>query len=219
MKFAKIDFINLLPFTVFIKKNIGSTQHQQIINYHKSYPSKINKKFKQRRIDAAFISSIKSKHENCSDLGIVADGEVLSVLALSGEYEKDHQSDTSNILAKVLDIKGQVIIGDKALYHYHNVPSKDFIDLAETWKKRYGLPFVFARLCFNGNQKALCRLAKRFSNEKIFIPQYILKQYVQRSGLTAEQIKEYLKKINYKLGYKEKRALKLFFKLIKEKRL
>jgi len=219
MLFAKIDFINLLPFTVFIKKNIRSLHHQQIINYHKSYPSKINKRFKKRKIDAAFISSIKSKNEKCTDLGIVADGEVLSVLALQGEYQKDFQSDTSNVLAKVLDIKGKVLIGDKALLYYHNDPSKDFIDLAKAWKERYGLPFVFARLCYNGNQKHLCMLAKKFAKEKVFIPQYILKQYVQNSGLSAEQIREYLKKIKYQLGYKEKRALKLFFKLISQKGL
>lgn len=219
MIFAKIDFINLLPFTVFLKKNIGSSQLQQIVNYHKSYPSKINKRFKKRKIDAAFISSIKSKNEKCTDLGIIADGEVLSVLALQGEYEEDYQSDTSNILAKVLEIDGKVLIGDKALLYYHNDSSKEFIDLAQAWKEKYNLPFVFARLCFNGNQKHLCKLAKRFSSEKIFIPQYILKKYVKRSGLSAVQIQEYLTKIKYNMGYKEKRALKLFFKRIKEKGL
>jgi chorismate dehydratase len=219
MIFAKIDFINLLPFTVFLKKNIGSSQLQQIVNYHKSYPSNINKKFKKREIDAAFISSIKSKNEKCTDLGIIADGEVLSVLALQGEYEKDYQSDTSNVLAQVLGIKGKVLIGDKALLYYHNDSSKEFIDLAQAWKEKYKLPFVFARLCFNGNQKHLCKLAKKFSNEKIFIPQYILKKYVQRSGLSASQIKEYLTKIKYNMGYKEKLALKLFFKLLKQKGL
>lgn len=219
MIFAKIDFINLLPFTVFLKKNIGSSQLQHIVNYHKSYPSNINKKFKKRKIDAAFISSIKSKSEKCTDLGIIADGEVLSVLALQGEYEKDYQSDTSNILAKVLGIDGKVLIGDKALLYYHNDSSKEFIDLAQAWKEKYNLPFVFARLCFNGNQKHLCKLAKRFSCSKVFIPQYVLKKYVKRSGLSAVQIQEYLTKIKYNMGYKEKRALKLFFKRIKEKGL
>ncbi len=49
MIFAKIDFINLLPFYVFIKKNIKSSQVKQIIGYKKSYPSKINKKFKKEK--------------------------------------------------------------------------------------------------------------------------------------------------------------------------
>ncbi len=55
MKFAKIDFINLLPFHIFIKKNIKSAQLKSIIEYKKSYPSNINNKFKKRKVDIAFI--------------------------------------------------------------------------------------------------------------------------------------------------------------------
>jgi len=70
MIFGKIDFINLLPFYVFIKKNISSSQMKQIINYKKSYPSAINKKFAKRKIDAAFISSIASQKAKSLDIGI-----------------------------------------------------------------------------------------------------------------------------------------------------
>jgi chorismate dehydratase len=213
MIFAKIDFINLLPFYIFIKKNIRSSQIKQIINYKKSYPSKINQKFKQKQIDAAFISSIASKRCRCLDLGIVARNEVLSVLSLKGSYEKDYQSDTSNALAKILDIEGKVLIGDKALYHYHNSKNQEFIDLAKAWKERYNLPFVFARLCFNDQEKYLDKLAKKFVKTKVKIPQYILKQYSKRSGLSHKQIEQYLTKITYKISHKEKQSLKLFFKL------
>ena len=212
MIFAKIDFINLLPFYIFIKKNIKSTQIKQIINYKKSYPSLINKKFKSRTIDAAFISSIKSKRCRCLDLGIVAKKEVLSVLSLKGNYKKDTQSDTSNALAKVLGIDGEVLIGDKALYHYHNSQDKDFIDLAKIWYEKYNLPFVFARLCFNDHHQYLDNLATKFLTSNIKIPQYILKQYSCKTGITNQQIKEYLSKISYNIGYKEKQSLKLFFK-------
>jgi len=212
MIFAKIDFINLLPFYIFIKKNIKSTQQKQIINYKKSYPSAINKKFKKRQIDAAFISSIASKKCKCLDLGIVAQNEVLSVLVLNGIDKKDYQSDTSNALAKVLDTHGKVLIGDKALYHYHNTQDKDFIDLAKKWKEKYNLPFVFAQLCFNKEEKYLKNLAKQFLNTNVKIPQYILNQYSKRTKLTNKQIKEYLTKISYEISYKEKRSLKLFFK-------
>ena len=217
MIFAKIDFINLLPFYVFIKKNIQSSQTKQIINYKKSYPSAINKLFAKRKIDSAFISSIASRNANALDIGIVAQKEVLSVLALKGKYEKDYQSDTSNALAKVLGVEGKIIIGDKALQHYHNSLDKDFIDLAQQWKEKYNLPFVFARLCYNKNEKILKKVSNNFLNTKVKIPQYILKQYIERSGLNANQINEYLSKISYNIGYKEKKSLKLFFKLTKEK--
>ncbi|MEA2017558.1 MAG: MqnA/MqnD/SBP family protein [Campylobacterota bacterium] len=216
MIFAKIDFINLLPFYIFIKKNIKSTQQKQIINYKKSYPSAINKRFKKREIDAAFISSIASKRCKCLDLGIVAQNEVLSVLVLNGIDQNDYQSDTSNALAKVLDTHGQVIIGDKALYHYHTTQNKDFIDLAQLWKEKYNLPFVFARLCFNKEEKYLKKLSKQFLNTNVKIPQYILNQYSKRTNLTNKQIKEYLTKISYKISYKEKQSLKLFFQLVKK---
>jgi len=85
MIFAKIDFINLLPFYTFIKKNIKSSQIKAIITYKKSYPSAINKQFKKRKIDAAFISSVISKKCKCLDIGIVAQKEVLSVLSLKGD--------------------------------------------------------------------------------------------------------------------------------------
>ena len=213
MIFAKIDFINLLPFYIFIKKNIKSTQIKQIIEYKKSYPSKINKKFKNRDIDAAFISSIKSKNCNCLNIGIVAQKEVLSVLSIKGEYKKDSQSDSSNMLAKVLKVEGEVIIGDKALHYFHNSKNQDFQDLAKLWYEKYNLPFVFARLCFNTHKKYLSKLSKKFLKQKIKIPYYILQKYSKQTDISPKQIKNYLTKISYNISYKEKKSLKLFFRL------
>ena len=216
MIFAKIDFINLLPLHVFIKKNLSSTQRKQIIEYKKSYPSAINKKFKQRKVDAAVISSIASRRvKKTLDLGIVAKGAVDSVLVRPGSYKKDFQSDTSNALAKVLGIDGEVIIGDKALYEFHN-SNEEFIDLAKEWEKKYNLPFVFARLCVNKHEKYLEKLSNDFLKTKVFIPQYILEKYSKRSGLSKKEIKDYLTKIHYNIGQKEKKSLKLFLKLSKD---
>lgn len=215
MIFAKIDFVNLLPFHIFLKKNL-STQAKQIVEYHKSYPASINKRFKKRKVDAAVISSIASKRaKKCLDLGIVANGAVDSVLVIFGSYKKDFQSETSNALAKVLKIDGEVIIGDKALYRFYN-SDEEFIDLAAKWKEKYNLPFVFARLCVNKHEKIFEKLAKDFLQTKIHIPQYILEQYAKRSGISKSQILNYLTKINYNLGKKEKKSLRLFLRLTKE---
>ncbi len=219
MIFAKIDFINLLPFHIFIKKNINSCQLKASIEYKKSYPSAINKKFKKRVVDSAFISSIASRNEKSLDFGIVAKDEVLSVLLISGIQQDDYQSDTSNALAKVLNLKGKVIIGDKALNFYHENKDLTKIDLAKQWKEKYNLPFVFAVLCFNANKKALDKLTKNFNKKHIKIPQYILEKYSIRSNISKKHILEYLEKIHYKLEIKEKRSLKLFLKLTKEKGL
>ena len=219
MIFAKIDFINLLPFHIFIKKNIKSTQQKSIIEYKKSYPSFINNKFKKRKVDSAFISSIASRNEKYLDFGIVAQDEVLSVLLIPGIQESDFQSQTSNALALILDLEGKVIIGDKALKFYHENPNIIKIDLAKEWKKKYNLPFVFAVLCFNSNKKALKKITKNFNKQNIKIPQYILEQYSKRSGVSKNNILQYLKKIDYNLGFKEKRSLKLFLNLTKNKGL
>ena len=217
MIFGKIDYINLLPFNVYIKKNIKSTQVKSIINYKKSYPADINKKYRKKQIDSAFISSIASRNQKALDLGIIAKVPVTSVLVIKGENAKDIESETSNALARVLGIKGQVIIGDKALKYYHSKPCKDdYVDLAQVWQEKYNLPFVFARLCYNDESKYLKKVTKRFNKRHIKIPRYILSQYAKRSGISEKNILEYLKVIDYEIGTKEKRALKLFLKLTKD---
>ncbi|NVJ54500.1 MAG: hypothetical protein HWD90_12470 [Campylobacteraceae bacterium] len=215
MLFAKIDFINLLPFHVYIKKNIKSNQVKAIIEYKKSYPSVINKKFKKRKVDSAFISSIASRGEKRLDFGIIARGDVQSVILIPGEEKEDYQSETSNALAKVLNLKGKVLIGDKALKYFHDSEDKNFIDLALAWQDKYNLPFVFATLCFNKNERYLKKVTKRFNKRKIYIPQYILESYSKRSGISKKAIIEYLKKIDYDIGIKEKRAIKKFLQLTK----
>ena len=219
MIFAKIDFINLLPVHIFIKKNIQSSQLKSIIEYKKSYPAYINHKFKTRKVDSAFISSIASRNEKYLDFGIVAKNDVISVLLVPGEPEADFQSQTSNALAKVLELEGKVIIGDKALKFYHENKHIEKIDLARYWKDKYNLPFVFAVLCYNSNKRALEKLTKNFNKNHIKIPQYILEHYSKRSGVSKNNIILYLKKIDYNLGLKEKRSLKLFLKLTKQKGL
>jgi chorismate dehydratase len=202
-----------------------STQMKSIIEYKKSYPSLINKKFKTRKVDSAFISSIASRNEKQLNLGIVAKKEVLSVLLIPGIDEKDFQSETSNALAKVLGLSGKVLIGDKALKFYHSNKNKDenenkdFIDLAQCWNNKYNLPFVFAVLSYCSNKSTLEKLIKNFNKNHIKIPRYILNQYSQRTGISNKNILSYLKKIDYNIGIKEKRSLKLFLKLSKEKGL
>ena len=193
-----IDYLNLLPFYQFLKK--------KNIKIKKGVPSEINKLFEKRKIDAAFISSIKSKNKKCFDIGIVANKEVKSVLLCPGSGE-DKDSATSNILAKQLNLKGKVVIGDKAF------KEKNCIDLANEWYKRYKLPFVFARFCVNKNQKKYEKLVKEFLKTKQKIPYLTLKKYADNIGVSYKEAKEYLDKIiYYKIGWREKKALNKFLK-------
>ncbi len=213
MFFGKIDYINLLPFHLFLKKSNLQNSYKKSIEYKKGVPSEINEKFKKRRVNAAFISSIESQRRGIKKLplGIVAKKSVKSVILKKGILKNDPDSATSNRLAKVLNLKGEVLIGDKALRAFILNPS-DYTDLATEWNKRYALPFVFAALCINKNFKKYERLARSFKKENIKIPQYILQKYEIERGVKKSEIKEYLKLISYKINKKEQKGLKLFLK-------
>jgi len=217
MKFGRIDYLNLLPFFVFIKKNIKSSRVKHSIDYKKSYPSNINQKFIKGEVNGAFISSILSdkKKFNCQDLGIIAKKKVLSVLVDKSQKGDDIESATSNILAKVLKIDGKIIIGDKALKLYLQNPTK-YIDLAKEWQNRTNLPFVFARLCFNKRLPEFRKITDRFIKNRIKIPYYLLEIYSKNRQIAKKDILEYLKLISYKLDNKSKKSLKLFLKKAKE---
>ena len=204
---GQIDYINLLPFHIFLKKH-------QYYTTKKSYPAKINKMFDKKIIEAAFISSIKSKQKNCLNAGIIANKKVLSVLICNGEQKDDIESNTSNILAKILNQKGEVLIGDKALKKYYQ--PNNCKDLASLWYQKYKLPFVFATFCVNKNKKRYQKLINKFLKEKIYIPNYILNKYSKKTGISKKHIKEYLELIQYNIGPKEKKSLKKFLKLAKK---
>ena len=197
-----IDYLNLLPFYQFLKK--------KNIKFKKSYPAEINEWFENKKIDAAFISSIKAKNKKCFPVGIAAKKEVKSVLLCKGEGE-DIESATSNVLAKILQKKGKVVIGDKAFRE------KNCEDLAKLWYEKYELPFVFALFCVNKDYKKYERLINEFLKQKQKIPYSVLKKYSQKLGISTKEAKEYLDKIiYYKLGWREKKALKLFWRKARE---
>jgi len=208
MLFGSISYLNLLPFQLFLKRYLPDNASKMSFRYNRAVPSQINKALKRRHINAAFISSIESKKCKCTDLGIIANKKVYSVLLLEGEEAKDPASATSNRLAQVLELKGKVLIGDAALKYY--LEGGKGIDMAEAWYEKTGLPFVFARLCYNRHGKAMQKLAKTFANTKVKIPQYVLKNEAKKRGITAKQLTWYLEQIYYTMGHKEKRSLKKF---------
>jgi len=210
MLFGSISYLNLLPFQIFLNRYIRNNAAKMSFRYKRAVPSQINKALKRREVNAAFISSITSKKCKCTDLGIIAHKRVYSVLLLEGENESDPASATSNQLARILELEGRVLIGDEALKYYLN--GGKGIDLAEVWYEKTGLPFVFARLCYNRHDEAIQKLAKAFGKTKTKIPQYILKREAKKRGITPKQLTWYLKHIHYKIDYKAKKSLKLFLK-------
>jgi chorismate dehydratase len=207
--FGSISYLNLLPFQLFLKQTLP-TQTQQALYYRRDVPSQINQAFHKRQVNAAFISSVTSARCRCTDLGIIANGAVRSVFVLQGDQEIDTDSASSNVLAHILGLQGKVLIGDKALRYY--LAGGEGIDLAQRWKEETGLPFVFARLCYNGYDERIKDLAMKFTKQKVRIPQYILKREAKAKGITPQELSWYLEHIHYKMDYKAKKSLKLFLK-------
>ena len=211
MRFGRIEYLNLLPFHVFMKRYLRSSQAQMMLRHGANVPSAINRAYRTGKVDAAFISSIRARRERNLGLGIVADGEVQSVLLIPSEKPAaDTASETSNVLAAVLGLKGRVIIGDPALRAFHD--GIEAIDLAAAWKVRYGLPFVFALLCYRGDAKQMRRLGRAFERYPKKIPLYLLQKASQRSGVSPEDIKDYLTHIHYKVDHRARRSVELFWR-------
>ena len=214
MVFGKIEYLNLLPFHIFMKRFTKSNQQAMSMEYKKGVPADVNAKFLSRRVDAAFISSIHAKNYLHVELGIIAKKEVLSVLVIpNDENTNDAESATSNVLANVLGIKGEVLIGDKALKYY--LSSALHVDLAKEWNTRYNSPFVFALLCYHNQAKLYNKIQKNFLKQKIKIPQYILNQASLRTKISKKDILMYLKYISYDLDKKAKLGLKKFYNKVR----
>ena len=212
MVFGKIEYLNLLPFHVFMKRFTKSSQQKMSMHYKRGVPSEINKKFTSKRVDAAFISSIGAQGYKQVGLGIIAKKEVLSVIVVPSKYDElDEESASSNILASILNIQGKVLIGDKALEYSLN--SDKYIDLAGEWYKKFGLPFVFAILCYHKETKIFHKVQKNFLKQNIKIPQYILEKASERTGIKKQEILSYLNYISYDLDAKAKLGLKKFYTL------
>lgn len=213
MLFGKIDYLNLLPFHVFLKKSTLQGPYKQFIEHNKGVPSELCKRLYKGQIDAAIISSVESRRKKYKklDFGIVSKNKVLSVLVQKNTPKAtDPASMTSNMLSKILKINGQIIIGDNALRKYLNLGAPKFYDLGEIWHKKHNLPFVFARFCYTKNGDFYKKIVSKFLKTNVKIPQYILQNYSKSREISPKNIKWYLKYITYKINKKEKMALKIF---------
>ncbi len=215
MVFGKIEYLNLLPFHVFMKRFTKSSQQSMSMHYKRGVPAQINKKFISRSVDAAFISSISAKKYSHVGLGIVAKKDVRSVIVIPSKKDKtDAESASSNVLARILDIKGEVLIGDKALRYY--LSGEPHVDLASEWNRQYRSSFVFALLCYHKDKKVYQKIEREFLKRRVKIPRYILAQASKRTSVKEADILEYLESISYSLDAKAKLGLKKFYTLAKD---
>ncbi len=198
-----------------MKRFTKHSQQKLAMEYKKNVPAKVNKDFLHKKVDAAFISSIKAQKSRHVNLGIIADKKVLSVLVIPDENSKsDIESASSNVLANILKLQGKVLIGDKALKYA--LKNDNYIDLAQEWYKKYRLPFVFALLCYHKDTKLYKKIEREFLKREYKVPQYLLKKAAQRTGVETKEILEYLDLISYKVDYRAQKSLKQFYKEAKK---
>ena len=210
MLFGSIQYLNLLPFQLFLKRALPHNGAKMAFRYKRAVPSQINASLRRGEVNAAFISSVHAPRFACTDLGIVARGAVYSVFVLPEAEGDDPASETSNRLAKVLGFHGRVLIGDAALKHY--LDGGEGIDLAAEWYACTGLPFTFARLCYNRYGTIIKKLAHDFTRHRTRIPQYVLKKEAAKRGITPKQLLWYLEKIHYEMDWEAKRGLRKFLR-------
>ncbi|OBV28743.1 hypothetical protein BKN38_09185 [Helicobacter sp. CLO-3] len=106
MRFGKIQYLNLLPFDVFLKSYPAPSRFKSAAFARKSYPSKLNQSFFFRRIDAGFISTIAgyraSLNHRATKSGIIAKGDVWSVIVIPHDDDKANaeKKDSPNLSKK-----------------------------------------------------------------------------------------------------------------------
>lgn len=162
MRFGKIDYLNLLPFEVFMKQYPKTAQTRAFYSAFKSYPAKLNRQFLFGKIDAGFISSIMASRNfkgrsnpqiKALSAGIIAKKRIDSVIVLHGENKNDYQSASSNALARVLGVNGRVLIGDRALKEVLKIRKNYQKDSIESSSKKHEQHEISANLIESKNKK------------------------------------------------------------------
>lgn len=91
--------------------------------------------------------------------------------------------------------------------------------MAERWVQREGVPFVFAKFCYNRHGEFYTRIARKFVSQKVFIPRYLLEQYAHKTQIPAREILHYLRHISYRIDPKAAQGVKRFYRQLDELRL
>ncbi|MEO1941679.1 MAG: MqnA/MqnD/SBP family protein [Campylobacterales bacterium] len=214
-RFGEINYLNLLPFRFYLKRH----RYREKWVIKTGTPAQVNRWFREGRIDGGFLSSIRAVEGVRYPVGIGAEGSVWSVLLSPAREGGDPASNTSNLLPMALDLKGQVVIGDRALQLYLKEPEK-WVDLGEEWYRRFQLPFLFAQLSSRYPSRELERVVAGFlkRGRRVYrIPRYILQWEGARRGLAPRQVERYLQLIRYPVGWREELGFKRFLRLLGKK--
>jgi chorismate dehydratase len=242
IKLGVIEVLNVLPvyYTILKQPHIS---HFEIV---KGKVTELNKKLNTGEIDISVISSFEyaknfEMYYILPDLSISADGPVKSIyLFLDKPIEelnrdkiklttfsftsvhliqfllKDYQVEFTNDNEE--SVVGELLIADDAIRRFYQRRDKFVYDLAQLWKSKTGLPFVFALWCVRKDSYARYTqetrqlyyellLSKKLSLENIAS---MACEYYQGVFLNQAACERYLANLKYEFSEKYQQGFLLF---------
>jgi len=234
--------VGLFPY-LNVQPIIHGLREEKDVELVIDLPSRIADRFRNRELDLAMVPSFEAATLGARVLGsvcIASDGPVETValhhkvpLDRVATLAVDEASRTSVALARLLIVEDRgglpktlpfsprgagtpeadaiLVIGDPAFHWKREGFAR--LDLGEEWKRRRGLPFVFAVMVMG--PRAAEGLAARLgeaTKRGLAAASTIASSY--NSGVDAGRAERYLRHvIRYDLGEREKEGLALFHRL------
>ena len=168
LKLGVIDVLNVLPVYYGILSQKVEVESKLVFGK----VTELNKKLNQGEIDCSVISSFEyaqnpDKYFILPNLSVSADGAVKSIYLFLKKPLSELKNDTINLTESSLtsvnliqyllkdfsinyikdnksDSAGELLIADEAISRFYQKRDAFVYDLSELWKKKTGLPFVFA---------------------------------------------------------------------------
>ena len=170
MRFGKIQYLNLIPFDVFLKSYPIPTRYKSAAFANRSYPSKLNQSFLFHRIDAGFISTIAGctahRKQRGTQAGIVAKGAVWSVLSLESNGDSALGEQCGSVANFVKGTTAKVANLPQSLQSSHSPTATPRIleenNQAESEKSKHPLESLFSKVDSSVDSKETSANAERY---------------------------------------------------------
>ncbi|KAA8707808.1 hypothetical protein F4V45_08045 [Helicobacter canis] len=170
MRFGKIQYLNLMPFDVFLKSYPIPTRYKSAAFANRSYPSKLNQSFLFHRIDAGFISTIAGctahRKQRGTQAGIVAKGAVWSVLSLESNGDSALGEQCGSVANFVKGTTAKVANLPQSLQSSHSPTATPRIleenNQAESEKSKHPLESLFSKVDSSVDSKETSANAERY---------------------------------------------------------
>ena len=241
MKLGCISYINVLPIMLGLQNGQVPFDGELV----RAEPTRLNELTRRGELDVTAVSSIEfihvwERYRLVQGVALSSPGAVRSVKLFSQipiaelagrEVAVTRASATSRALLQILLPEIKVVdldpdgpapvaalrIGDEALT---TAAAPYELDLGLAWKKKTGLPMVFAvwlaRRDLTQAPEPLLQRAREWGVRHF---EEVLVESLRRTGLTREQLSQYFEGLRFEMGAQELESLQLFYQLAGERGL